>query len=126
MKLLIIGSRSIKILDKRIDARLCELLEEGVELIISGGARGVDTLAEKFARAHGVPMRVVLPDYGKHPGKVAPLVRDREMVDMADHVLAIWDGSSTGTVYTVKYAREQGKSAEVYDLSKNQMVKINM
>ena len=42
-------------------------------------------------------------------GKAAPLKRNEEMVREADVVLAVWDGCSRGTQYTVNYAREQEK-----------------
>ena len=108
MKLLIIGSRSIKILDKRIEARLCELLEEGVELIISGGAKGIDTLAEQYADAHGIEKLIIRPQYDRF-GRAAPIKRNEQMVDACDVVLAIWDGESRGTRYTLDYARKKGK-----------------
>ena len=102
MKLLIAGSRSIT------NFNLEEHIPEGVELIISGGAKGMDTLAEQYADAHGIEKLIVRPQYEKY-GRVAPIKRNEEMVDACDAVLAIWDGESKGTKYTLNYARKKGK-----------------
>lgn len=76
MKLLIAGSRSIDAFD------LAEHIPPETDLIISGGAAGIDT--------------------------AAPVWRNEEMVRMADAILVIWDGKSRGTKYTADYAKKQG------------------
>jgi len=106
MKLLIAGSRSTT------DFDLSPHVPEGVELIITGGAKGVDTLAEVYARERGIPVLTVKPCYGKY-GRAAPIRRDEEMVDMADGVLVIWDGVSRGSKHTADYARKRGKPLTV-------------
>lgn len=102
MKLLIAGSRSITSFD------LEKYIPSGVELVISGGARGIDTLAEQYADAHGLEKLIVCPRYEIY-GRVAPIKRNEEMVDACDAVLAIWDGESKGTRHTLNYARKKGK-----------------
>ena len=106
MKLLIAGSRSITSFDP------APHVPEGVELIITGGAKGVDTLAEEFARERGIPTLTVKPVYERY-GRAAPIRRDEEMVDMADAVLVIWDGVSRGSKHTAEYARRKGKPVTV-------------
>ena len=102
MKLLIVGSRSIREFD------LSPHVPKGVEVIISGGANGVDTLAEEYADENRISKMILRPDYARY-GRGAPLKRNEEMVNMADAVLVIWDGISRGTKYTVDYAEKQGK-----------------
>ena len=102
MKVAIIGSRSIS----RIN-RLEEYVPRDVSLIISGGARGVDQIAKQFARAHGLPLREFLPDYTAF-GRSAPLVRNLEIIEAADLVLAFWDGRSRGTQFVVLHCRAKG------------------
>lgn len=82
-------------------------------MLVSGGAVGVDTLAEEYARQHGLPIRVIRPNYALY-GRKAPLVRNRQIVEFSDLVIALWDGSSTGTVYTVNYAQERGVPVRLY------------
>jgi hypothetical protein len=102
MKLLIAGSRSITEFD------LTPHIPADVDLIITGGAKGVDALGEQYAREHGIPTVTVKPIYEKY-GRAAPIRRDEEMVDMADAVLVVWDGVSRGSRHTADYARVKGK-----------------
>ena len=81
-------------------------------MLISGGARGVDSLAEELADRFSIPKLIIRPNYDKY-GRRAPLVRDCEMVERADYVLAVWDGESRGTKYTLDYAEKLGKSTEI-------------
>ncbi len=106
MELLIAGSRSITSFD------LSPHIPADVDLIITGGAKGVDTLAEAYARERGIPTVTVKPVYKKY-GRAAPVVRDKEMVDMADAVLVVWDGRSRGSKHTADYACERGKPLTV-------------
>ena len=102
LKLLVVGSRSITEFD------LSPYITAEVETIISGGAGGVDTLAEKYADQHRLSKYIMRPRYDLY-GRGAPLKRNEQMVDLADAVLIIWDGQSKGTNYTLKYAQKKNK-----------------
>lgn len=102
MKLLIVGSRSISEFD------LSPYVASDVDTVISGGAGGVDTLAEQYADKHKLSKYIIRPRYELY-GRAAPLRRNEEMVDMADAVLIIWDGHSKGTQYTAEYAKKTHK-----------------
>lgn len=109
MKLLICGSRNIRTYEIVRDA-IRAAQKTGrfyISSVIHGGAEGVDLLAEQFCRQGRLPTKIVRPDYKW--GKRAPLMRNEEMVNEADVVLAIWDGRSRGTDYTIQYADAQGK-----------------
>ncbi len=106
MKLLIAGSRSIAKFD------LSEYVPKDVDLIICGGAKGIDTVAENFADNHRISKLVLRPNYALY-GKAAPLKRNEVMIDLADSVLVIWDGTSRGTKYTIDYAHKKEKSVTV-------------
>ena len=102
MKLLIIGSRSIT------DFDLSPYISAEVDTIISGGANGIDSLAEQYADLHRISKYILRPRYDLY-GRAAPIIRNKQMVEMADAVLAVWDGESKGTQYTLKYAKEINK-----------------
>lgn len=106
MKLLIAGSRDIT------DFDLAPYISAEVTHIISGGANGVDTLAEDYADKHRISKTVLRPDYSRYK-KGAPLKRNDEMVEMADEVLVIWNGRSRGTRHTIDYAKKMGKKINV-------------
>ena len=102
MKLLVVGSRSITSFD------LSQYIQSDVDTIISGGADGIDSLAEHYADLHRISKYILRPQYNIY-GRAAPLKRNEQMVDMADAVLAIWDGNSKGVQYTLRYIKKVGK-----------------
>lgn len=104
----IIGSRSIKALNINQYVRPASVAQ-----IISGGANGVDMIAEHWAKSNHIDFIAFLPNY-KIYGSKAPLIRDKEMVDAADVIIAFWDGVSTGTLYTIQYAYSIGRKCIVH------------
>ena len=102
MKLLIVGSRSIT------DFDLTPYISKNINTIISGGASGVDTLAEQYADKYRLSKMIIRPRYDLF-GRVAPIKRNEQMVDMADAVLVIWDGHSKGSQYTIEFAKRKNK-----------------
>lgn len=109
MKLLIAGSRSIK------DFDLSPYIPEDTELIISGGANGIDTLAEQYADKMKISKLVLYPNYNRYK-KGAPLKRNEQMVDICDSVLIVWDGVSSGTKHTIDYAKKNAKPIEIVQM----------
>ena len=102
MKLLIAGSRGIK------DFDLEKHVPSEATLIITGGARGIDALAEKYADEKRLSKLILRPQYNIY-GKFAPLKRNEKMIELCDAALIIWDGCSKGTKYTISYAEKIGK-----------------
>ena len=107
MRVAVIGSRSILVDD------LESYLPAGTTAIISGGARGVDACARAYSLAHGLPCVEFLPDYRRY-GKAAPLMRNQQIIDHADYVVALWDGRSRGTRYTIELCLRQGVPIRVF------------
>ena len=106
MKLLIAGSRSIT------DFDLSPYIPADVDEIISGGARGIDALAEKYADEHKLSKHILRPKYHLYT-RGAPIKRNKEMIEMADAVLIVWDGRSRGTRSTIQYAEKLKKTIKV-------------
>lgn len=107
----IIGSRSLTDID------ISKFIPEDTTEIISGGAKGIDTLAEIYADQHGIPKTIIKPEYNRY-GRGAPLKRNETIVSLADLVIAIWDGKSKGTKFTVEYARKLRKSVKIQVLER--------
>lgn len=85
-------------------------------VVISGGARGVDEAAERYARTWGYVTVTVRPAWRARNGHVdmrAGFRRNRVIVELSDRVVAFWDGQSRGTANTVAWARKLGKPVEV-------------
>lgn len=116
MKIAIIGSRSFNDWNKfnegvHSNMSNTELLSD-TTTIISGGAKGTDSMAERFANATYLPIEIILPDYDTK-GKAATHIRNRQIVDKSDKVIAFWDGSSKGTKSVIEYARKLKKDLRV-------------
>lgn len=107
MKTAVVGSRNLVFLSME------HYIPPDTTVIISGGAKGVDTLAEEYAHKKGIPVKIFRPDY-KQYGKRAPLIRNKEIVNACDRLIAIWDGKSRGTSFTIHCARSAGKEVKVY------------
>ena len=112
MKIALIGSRSLK------NVELEEYIPEDVEEIVSGDAVGVDFCAAEYAKEKGIKLREFLPRYERY-GRAAPIVRNKEIVDYADKILAFWDGHSKGTLSVIRYAEKTGKPCEVVVIEAN-------
>lgn len=107
-KLMISGSRNIRNL-KIIFDELEKLYAAQPNLIlISGGAKGVDSIAEEWGRFRKLQIEQHKPDWAKY-GKGAGIVRNKEMVLAADFVLIFWDGESKGTKSVIDFCEKQGK-----------------
>lgn len=106
MKLAIVGCRNCPPID------IASYLSEIPETIVSGGAKGVDTYAKNFANKNNIHLREFLPEYGKY-GRQAPILRNIQIVENSDSVLAFWDGKSPGTKFTIDYANKKGKPVRI-------------
>ena len=111
VKLAIIGSRSIT------DVRIADYIPEGVDEIVSGGAKGVDTLAKRYAIENFLKITEFLPQYELY-GRAAPLRRNDQIAQYADEALVFWDGASVGTRYTVKAFDRLGKKVTLVKVEK--------
>ena len=116
MKLLVAGSRSIN------EYNLEKYIPDETTMIITGGADGIDSLAEKFADKKRISKLILRPQYDVY-GRAAPLKRNEKLVDICDTALIIWDGHSKGTKYTINYAKKIGK--EVILITENMISQDN-
>lgn len=112
MKLAIIGSRSL-------DADISKWIKDlgPIDEIVSGGARGIDTCAKEYASNKGIKLVEFLPNYELF-GKSAPLIRNKQIVNYADYILAFWDGKSRGTKFVIDYAEKNNKPLGVVKILK--------
>ena len=111
MKLIIAGTRSFQ--DYGL---LCKILKEteigNIKEIVCGGARGADKLGERYAKEFGYSLKYFYPNWEKY-GKSAGVIRNHEMGDYADYLLAFWDGASKGTKDMIDYMKKIGKHGKV-------------
>ncbi len=112
MKLAIIGSRSFENYALMKEQLLALIQKDGLSLthIVSGGAKGADTLGAQFAKEHQLELVVFKPDW-KRFGKRAGFIRNTEIIEHADMVVAFWDGISNGTKDALDKSNTLGKKS---------------
>jgi hypothetical protein len=101
MRLVIFGSRwidDIRALKNALKA--CGMASQVTE-VVSGGARGVDRLGERYARQRSLPCKLFPAQWAQY-GKSAGPLRNAEMARYADFGVAIWDGVSKGTAHMIR------------------------
>jgi hypothetical protein len=106
MKVIIAGSRTVTSLEEVKQA--VEKSAFNITEVVSGGAQGVDRLGERLAALLGIPVRQFIPDWNGYAGKRAGFVRNTQMAQYADALVAIWDGKSKGTRHMIDTARQRG------------------
>lgn len=108
MKVIVSGSRSIT---SGVHACINRAIEEAgwgaVDLVVSGGAEGVDERAEDWAKEQEIPC-YILPAEWEENGKAAGAARNAKMAEIGDALIAIWDGSSKGTRDMMRKAHTEG------------------
>jgi hypothetical protein len=109
VRLAIVGSRGFAELD-RVRDYVAKLHPKCT--VISGGARGVDTVAELAARARGLAVEVFHADW-EGAGRRAGLLRNRRIVESCEELVAFWDGRSPGTRNSLDWARQLRRPVEV-------------
>ncbi len=83
--------------------------------VISGTARGVDLMGERWAKENNLPIERYPADWDKH-GKPAGYIRNAEMADKASALLALWDGQSRGTMHMINLAKKKGLVVHVWNM----------
>ena len=122
LRVIIAGSRDFndyKLLKKSaIEIITKKTMLPDLTRIISGGARGADTLGERFANEMGLEISRFIPDWDGL-GKRAGYVRNAEMAKFAVEddnygvLIAFWDGQSRGTKHMIDLANKYGLEVHV-------------
>jgi hypothetical protein len=107
-KLAIVASRSFNNYDLLKDVVLQHVNLATLREIVSGGAKGADTLATRFAKEFNLRLITFLPDWERH-GRSAGIIRNRDIVNYADFVLAFSVNNSRGTNSVITYCQRINK-----------------
>lgn len=112
MKLAVIGSRTIN--NAELVTRVLDLYKEKISVIVTGGAKGVDKIAENWAIINNIPFVIHSPNWSKF-GKSAGIIRNRSIANECDHCVAFWDGLSKGTKSTIDMCIKQKKKVDIFN-----------
>ena len=114
-RIAVVGSRQFKNY-----GQLCNYLDsifKWGDSLVSGGAIGVDSMAQRFAKERGLTIRIIYPDYA-HFGRGGAFVRNKEIVEQSDRVVAFYASGNFqqgGTANTVAWAIKLGKPVEEFE-----------
>ena len=113
MKVGIVGSREFKNYELFSDVMKQYLSD--ISWVVSGGAPGADSLAEKWAKENK-KMLTIYPADWFNLGKRAGYVRNTDIVKNSDMIVAFWDGKSKGTKHTIGLAQKMGKECKIINV----------
>ena len=105
-RIVVFGSRDFnnyKLLETKLNYYLQGIKDEII--IVSGTARGADTLGELYAKNHGYQVEKY-PAHWEEYGKKAGMIRNRLMAGHSDYAVGFWDGKSRGTKGMIDICKE--------------------
>jgi hypothetical protein len=116
MKMVIAGSRTI--LDYATVDKCIQLtgMAESITEVVSGTAKGPDRLGEQWAKNRGISIKQFPADWNKD-GRAAGYMRNLDMANYADGLIAIWDGVSKGTAHMIHAMKSRNKPVWVCEVN---------
>lgn len=123
MKVIIAGGRNYS--DYTELCNICDAVLKGTSdiEIVSGTARGADSLGERYALERGHDLKKFPADWSKY-GKSAGYIRNKQMAEYADGLIAFWDGESKGTLHMINLAKERSLKVRIYNFILKSIVDI--
>lgn len=108
MRVIIAGSRTFN--DYHFFLQKINELAAQIDIteIISGMAKGPDLMGVQWGLQNNIPIQEFPANWDKY-GKSAGYIRNVEMAEAADYLIAFWDGKSKGTKHMIDTMQRQGK-----------------
>lgn len=111
MKCIIAGGRDFNDLERLY--RIMDKCPHKITEVVCGGAKGADFLGSSWAVDRNIRVTYFIPDWNSL-GKRAGFVRNADMGDYADMLVAFWDNKSKGTKQMIDYAKNKGLIVKVF------------
>ena len=112
MKYIIAGGRDFD--NIYIMAQALDPFEKDITEVVSGTARGADSIGEQWARGRDIPIKRFEPNWEQY-GKSAGFIRNSEMGTYADAAICFWNGKSAGTKHMIQTMKFQHKPYYVFN-----------
>ena len=110
MRIAIIGSRNFD--NYKLVIETLKPYKSKISLIVSGAAKGADSLGEKWAIDNKIQTLIFPADWEKH-GKRAGFIRNEDIIKNCDGVIAFWNGISKGTAHSLSLAEKYNKPVKI-------------
>lgn len=123
-KVIIAGTRSFddySLLCRKCDEILLKKAQTHSIVIISGTAKGADSLGERYACERGYTIQRFPADW-KTSGKAAGVIRNAEMAKAADALICFWDGKSRGTYNMISQAKRNSLDTRIIKYLKKHII----
>lgn len=111
MKIIVAGGRDF---NNGVIAKQVLDTYSDIDIIISGDARGADFLGIMYATEKNIPIKHFPAKWDEY-GKAAGYIRNAEMAEYGDMLIAFWDGKSKGTMNMIKAMKLHKKPYYVYN-----------
>jgi hypothetical protein len=113
MKLAIIGSRNFT--NYKLLQEILEQYKPKITLVVSGAAKGADSLGEKWALENNIQTLIFPADWNQY-GKRAGFIRNEDIIKNCDCCVAFWDGESKGTKHSLSLCKKYNKPYEIVQI----------
>lgn len=113
MKIIVAGGRNFNNYDV-MDKVLSNYIGSSNDIIVSGDAAGADTLGARWGQFNHLVVKHFPADWDYY-GHAAGYIRNIEMAEYADMLIAFWDGKSKGTAHMIKTAQRNGLPYYVFN-----------
>ena len=113
--LIVAGGRNFddySLLSRKIEHLLSKKIQTHTVGIVSGGCRGADRMAERWAKKNRVDLYKVDANWCEY-GRAAGPLRNEQMAVIGDALLAFWDGKSKGTKNMIETMQKAGKPVRI-------------
>ena len=122
-KVVVAGGREFEDFDL-LERKLNNILKDCDKVeIVSGKAKGADTLGERYAKKYGHSIKAFPADWKTH-GNAAGPIRNKQMAEYGDAVVCFWDGKSTGTRSMINLAKDYGLQLRIIRYDKKEELMI--
>ncbi len=110
MKIAIIGSRTFD--NYELLQETLKQYKSKITLVVSGAAKGADSLGEKWALKNSINTLIFPADWEQY-GKRAGFIRNEDIIKNCDCCIAFWDGKSTGTKHSISLCEKYNKPYKI-------------
>lgn len=102
-RIAIIGSRHFN--DYPLLKSLMDRRKDSIQMVVSGGANGADSLGARWATENNILTKIFKPDWDLY-GKRAGYLRNEQIIQNCDICVAFWDGESKGTKHSIDLCKK--------------------
>lgn len=114
-RIAIIGSRHFN--DYPLLKSLMDRRKDSIQMVVSGGANGADSLGARWATENNILTKIFKPDWDLY-GKRAGYLRNEQIIQNCDICVAFWDGESKGTKHSIDLCKKMDKPCLVVRVEK--------